>query len=134
MDRPDSPAAYRLIAKDKSTDTKVLLFRDSLEVEKLDHLKVAYDSMTNIENADESKISAMRVILLGVIGALWKKKHVYTVIQYKDAIGEEQTMVFDFEGDIDKVQPMIYHKMIEARIKAREAAEAAALGKAGVEW
>jgi hypothetical protein len=68
----------------KSADTKVLIFGDRLEVEKL-NLKVPYAAITKIENADESKISAMRVVLLGVIGALWKKKHVYTVIQYHDA-------------------------------------------------
>lgn len=99
----------------KSTDTKVLIYSDRLEVEKL-NLKIPYASMTNIENADESKISAMRVVLLGVIGALWKKKHVYTVIQYKDPLGEVQSMVFDFEKEIDKVQPIIYQKMITARM------------------
>jgi hypothetical protein len=99
----------------KPADTKVLLFNDRLEVEKLSHLKVAYKSMTNIENADESKISAMRVVLLGLIGALWKKKHTYTVIQYKDALNEQQTMIFDFDKDIDKVQPIIYQKMLDSR-------------------
>jgi hypothetical protein len=99
----------------KPTDTKVLLFSDRVEVEKLNHLKVAYKSMTNIENADESKISAMRVALLGIVGALWKKKHTYTIIQYKDVLGEQQTIVFDFEKDIDRVQPLIYQKMLETR-------------------
>jgi hypothetical protein len=99
----------------KPTDTRVLLFNDRIEVEKLNHLKVAYKSITNIENADESKISAMRVALLGIVGALWKKKHTYTVVQYKDVLGEQQTMVFDFEKDIDKVQPIIYQKMLESR-------------------
>jgi hypothetical protein len=99
----------------KATDTKVLIFGDRIEVEKLNHLKVPYKSMTNIENADESKISALRVVLLNVVGALWKKKHTYTVIQYKDALGEQQTMIFDFERQIDKVQPIIYQKMLDSR-------------------
>lgn len=119
QDRPD----FRFEAKyigghkmyPKPADTKVLLYSDWLEVERLNHLKVAYKSMTSIENADESKISAMRVVLLGLVGALWKKKHTYTVIQYKDAIGEQQTMVFDFDKDIDKVQPLIYQKMLDSR-------------------
>jgi hypothetical protein len=42
--------------------------------------------MTNIESANEDKISAFRVAMLGIVGGLWKKKHVYTVIQYKDEI------------------------------------------------
>lgn len=99
----------------KSTDTKVLIYKDKIVVEKL-NLEVPYLSMTNIENADEKKISAMRVVLLGVIGALWKKKHVYTVIQYKDALGEVQSMVFDFEKEIDKAQPLIYQRMLQARM------------------
>jgi hypothetical protein len=102
----------------KSVDTAILLFNDRMEIEKLNHLKVNYKSMTNIENADESKISAMRIVLLGIIGALWKKKHTYTVIQYKDILGELQTMVFDFDKDIDKVQPIIYQKMLESRASA----------------
>ena len=47
---------------------------------------VLYQSMTNIESANEDKISAFRVAMLGIVGGLWKKKHVYTVIQYKDKI------------------------------------------------
>lgn len=98
----------------KATDTKVLIYKDKVEVEKL-NLQVPYTAMTHIENADEKKISAMRVVLLGLIGALWKKKHVYTVIQYIDALNEEQSLVFDFDKDIDKAQPIIYQKMLQAK-------------------
>lgn len=101
----------------KSTDTKVLIFKDRLEMEKL-NLQVKYSAMTNIENADEKKISALRVVLLGVIGALWKKKHVYTVVEYNDALGEHQALVFDFDKDIDKAKPAIYQKMLQSRQEA----------------
>lgn len=77
--------------------------------------------MTNIENANEDKISAMRVAALGlvflplaIVGAMWKKKHVYTVIQYKDEIGEKTT-VLDFRNKIDEAQPLIYHKMLDSK-------------------
>jgi len=43
--------------------------------------------MYKIETANEDKISAFRVAMLGIVGKLWKKKHVYTVIQYKDEVG-----------------------------------------------
>jgi hypothetical protein len=101
----------------KSTDTKVLIYKDRIHIERL-NLQVKYSSMTNIENADEKKISALRVVLLGVIGALWKKKHIYSVIQYNDVLGEHQTLVFDFDHDIDKAQPAIYQKMLESRLEA----------------
>ena len=77
--------------------------------------------MTNIQNMDEKKISALRVVGLGlvfvplaIVGAVWKKKHIYTVIQYNDA---ELTVVLDFGRLIDKLQPFIYRKMLEYRNK-----------------
>ncbi len=71
--------------------------------------------MTSIVNTDEKKIAAMRVVLLGVVGLLWKKKHLYTVIQYVDPLSEQQNLVFDFENKIEEVQPLIYNKVIAAR-------------------
>lgn len=98
----------------KSKDVKVLIYADRIKVTEL-NIDVLYSSVSNIENADESKISAMRVVLLGVVGALWKKKHVYTVVQYTDPLNEKQTLIFDFEKDMDKAQPLIYQKVLESR-------------------
>jgi len=74
--------------------------------------------MTNIENMDEKKISALRVVGLGqvflplaIVGALWKKKKIYTVIEYNDGI-DTQSLVLDFEKNLEKKQPIIYQKMI----------------------
>jgi len=75
---------------------------------------VSYESMYKIETANEDKISAFRVAMLGNVGGLWKKKHVYTVIQYKDEVGEK-TIVLDFGKRIDEVQPLIYQNMLESR-------------------
>jgi len=89
--------------------------------EKKPTLIISYQSITNIENMDEKRISALRVVALGlifvplaIVGALWKKKHVYTVIQYKDEISE-RTIVLDFGKKIDEAQPLIYHKMLESK-------------------
>ena len=70
--------------------------------------------MTNIESANEDKISAFRVAMLGIVGGLWKKKHVYTVIQYKDEV-DEKTIALDFGKKIDEAQPLIYHNMLESQ-------------------
>ena len=75
--------------------------------------------MTNIESANEDKISAFRVAMLGIVGGLWKKKHVYTVIQYKDEV-DEKTIALDFGKKIDEAQLLIYHNMLESR-KNKEA-------------
>jgi len=56
-------------------------------VKKKPSIIVPYESMYKIETANEDKISAFRVAMLGIVGKLWKKKHVYTVIQYKDEVG-----------------------------------------------
>jgi hypothetical protein len=71
-------------------------------------------SMTNIENMDDQKISALRVIGFGIIGALWKQQHRYTVIQYKDETGEKN-IVLDFGKYIEEAQPLIYQKMIDVK-------------------
>lgn len=82
--------------------------------EKKPTLIISYQSMTNIENANEARISAMRVAMLGIVGGLWKKKHIYTVFQYKDEIGEK-TIVLDFGNKIEEAQPLIYHKMLDSK-------------------
>jgi hypothetical protein len=97
----------------KQKHTKVKVYGDGIELEAL-KLTVPYSSMTNIENMDDKKISAIRVVALGVIGVLWKKKVVYTVIQYNDGV-DEQTIMLDFGKEIDKIQPLIYQKMLVAK-------------------
>ena len=63
---------------------------------------------------DEQKISALRVIGFGIIGALWKKQLRYTVIQYKDETSEKN-IVLDFGKYIEEAQPLIYQKMIDSK-------------------
>jgi hypothetical protein len=70
--------------------------------------------MTDIANIDKEKISAGRVVGLGlilpdlaIVGALWKKNHRYTVIQYKDGI-DTPSIIIDFGEYIDEAQPLIY--------------------------
>jgi hypothetical protein len=70
--------------------------------------------MTSIENMDEKKISADRVVMLGVVGALWKKTHIYTIIRYKDEL-DEHKIILDFGDNVEYAQGLIYKKMLEAR-------------------
>ena len=93
--------------------TPVSIYSDKIEVGALG-LQIPYSSMTNIENMDEQKISALRVIGFGIIGALWKKKHSYTVIQYRDG-SDDVTIVLDFRDNIDSAQPLIYGRMLSFR-------------------
>ena len=86
-------------------------------------LKIPYANMIDIVNMDEQKISALRVVGLGlvivplaIIGAMWKKKQIYTVIQYRDEM-DKQTIVLDFGKHIQELQPFIYRKRLEHRMK-----------------
>jgi len=98
-------------------NVQIFFYNDRMELGQKQEkpvLIIPYSSIINIENMDDKKISADRVIMLGIIGALWKKRHIYTVIQYKDKI-EDQKIVLDFEEYVDSAQQFIYNKMIEAR-------------------
>jgi hypothetical protein len=103
-----------------SKDSKVFLYDNRIELHFYDGydykptIIVPHQSLDNIESANEDKISAFRVAMLGIVGGLWKKKHVYTVIQYKDEIGAK-TIVLDFGKNINEAQPLIYKKMVESR-------------------
>ena len=107
----------------KSVDTKISVYSDRIDIEKPLNLNIPYSKITKIENMDEKKISALRVVGLGlvflplaIVGALWKKRRVYTVFEYDDGL-DTQTMVFDFEKHLEKMQPIIYHKVMQERSK-----------------
>ena len=75
--------------------------------------------MQNIENTNEKKISALRVIVLGlifvplaIVGALWKKNHIYTIIRFRDYF-DDQMIILDFDQNIDSAQSVIYKRMLE---------------------
>ncbi len=96
-----------------STDTKTYIYNDQVEIEN-PQLTIPFSAMTNIENADKEKISLFRVVMFGVVGALWKKNHIVTVIQYRDEI-DDHTIVVDFDVYIDDAQSLNYRKKLEFR-------------------
>lgn len=103
----------------KGGETMIFLYEDRFELgskKEKTVLSIPYSDIIYLENMDETKISAERVVMLGVVGALWKKRHVYTVIRYREEM-DEQTIVLDFEDNIEKLQPYIYRKMLEYRKK-----------------
>jgi hypothetical protein len=107
----------------RPTDTRMSFYDDRIELEK-PNLVIPYSAMKNLENFDEKKISAKRVVALGlvavplaIVGAMWKKNHIYTVIQYQDEM-DDHTIVVDFEEYLDEAQPLIYRKMLELRKRA----------------
>jgi hypothetical protein len=123
---PDNPYFYfvRYLGGHKAfptpTDTKMHFYYDRVEIDN-PKLVVPYRNMQNIENTNEKKISALRVIVLGLIfvplailGALWKKNHIYTIIRFRDYF-DDQMIVLDFDQNIDSAQSVIYKRMLEFR-------------------
>ena len=111
----------------KKTDADVRLFQDCIEIQfgKIHKNKIIipYRSIPDLSNEDEKRITKTRAVLLGitVIGIipdlLWKKRFVYTVIEYTDELGIKQTVIVDFHRNAERAQQSIYGKMIEARSK-----------------
>jgi hypothetical protein len=123
---PDNPYFYfvRYLGGHKAfptpTDTKMHFYYDRVEIDN-PKLVVPYRNMQNIENTNEKKISALRVIVLGlifvplaIVGALWKKNHIYTIIRFRDYF-DDQMIVLDFDQNIDSAQSVIYKRMLEFR-------------------
>ena len=123
---PDNPNFYyiRYLGGHKAfptpADTKMHFYYDRVEIDN-PKLVVPYRHMQNIENTNEKKISALRVIVLGlifvplaIVGALWKKDHIYTIIRFRDYF-DDQMIVLDFDQNIDSAQSVIYKRMLEFR-------------------
>jgi hypothetical protein len=57
----------------------------------------------------------------------WKKKDVYTIIEYLDGFNQKQVLVFDFGEHIQEAQQMIYDRMLASHFARDKLLEGAAL-------
>jgi len=95
----------------KSRNVEVTLLSEEIKVSGID-FDITYSTITNVENVDDKKIELKRIVLLGIAGALWKKKLLYTVIDYVDELDQKQSVLFDFAKNIEEVQQLIYNKTL----------------------
>lgn len=79
------------------------------------NITVPYSTITNIESMTEQQMKLGRVLAFGIIGALWKKKQLYTLIEFKNEHDIACGIVLDLDRAIEKVQSLIYEKMIESK-------------------
>jgi hypothetical protein len=100
-------------AAPKSKNTSVLFFPDRIEIKEIG-LTIPFRSIINVENQDAERITKTRVLLLGLIGVFWKKRYLYTVLEYDDGL-EKQFVILDFHREVNRVQGLINQKMIEFR-------------------
>jgi hypothetical protein len=98
----------------KKKDTEIWVYPDRIFLKKLE-LDIPFTSMTNIENSDTERLTKTRMILVPfLLGFFWKKKYLYTVIDYNDGISE-QSIVLDLHRGVEKVQQILYRRMIASR-------------------
>ena len=104
------------------SSTTMHFYEDRIEVDS-PKLVISYRSMKNIENMTEKRISIFRVVALGlifvplaIVGALWKKNHIYTIIRFSDD-SDDQMIIVDFDKNLDSAQSVIYNRMLEFRNK-----------------
>lgn len=77
------------------------------------NIVVPYSQIKDVGNSNETKRHEDWAAL-GLLGLLWKKKYIYTIITYYDGI-DDQTIVIDFENNLEYAQNLIYTKMLEFR-------------------
>jgi hypothetical protein len=70
----------------------------------------------------QDKLTAARLLLVGLFAFAWKKKQMFMVLTYEDDLGLVQNPVFHIEKDkINEVQPTIYQRMMNARMVQKRA-------------
>lgn len=108
----------------KSQKIMLFLLPDKLVIQELD-FELPYSSIKQIENTNEEKIKALRVVGLGLIwlplgiaGLFWKKKTIFTHLVYQDELGMNASIILDFGKNINEVQREIYQRAVAARKKS----------------
>ena len=92
----------------KKRDVKIELCETCLEIPELD-LSIPYGDIKKIENTTRDKMSAGRVLLLGVVGALWKKEQILTVLTVQTDT-TSLNLVFKFDN-VEEAQGAIYDRI-----------------------
>lgn len=96
----------------KSMDCRINLMDSYVEISEFP-IQIPYADIVNIQSQTQEKITAKRLLLVGILAIAWKKKKLYMVLTYKeDSI--EHNMIFDVDK-IEEVQPAIYRQMMAAR-------------------
>jgi hypothetical protein len=100
-------------------DTDVLIFHDRIVLDKL-QIDIPFSSMSNVENSDAERLTKTRMILTPFfLGFFWKKKYLYTVIDYHDGI-DNQSVILDLHRSVEKAQGVIYQRMLSSRRRQQQ--------------
>jgi hypothetical protein len=93
--------------------TEVFFYEDRLEIGGYG-LKIYYNKIRDISNSKDRKRHD-DWFALGIVGYfLWKKDHIYTLIEYDNGV-DIQKIILDFDNNANYAQGLIYKKMLEGR-------------------
>jgi hypothetical protein len=83
---------------------------------------IPYKNMTEVENVDAGKkvdmdrVFGLSLVTLGIgsiVGLLWKRHAILTVLKYSDEDSKPQTITLDFMGNTEYAQPLLVKKFRE---------------------
>ena len=96
----------------KPMDVSIIVNPEFLEIPEFP-ARIAYSAISSVQSVGKDKLSAMRLLFVGILAFAWKKKQTFMVLTYKDEIGMTQNPVFDIaKGKVNEVQPVIYQHMM----------------------
>ncbi|MGH9985756.1 MAG: hypothetical protein ACRD8W_17570 [Nitrososphaeraceae archaeon] len=103
-----------------SRKTDIYFNEDNIVIKNPD-LTIPFKEILNITNMDEERITTARILLTGpLLGLLWKKQFLYTVIEYFDGL-VFQNVIIDFGDDIaEDVQHVIYERMRNKKLQQQK--------------
>jgi hypothetical protein len=85
----------------QSTYSEVYFYEDRIELQAY-KLKIPFNQIKKVDSTREWK-QHEDVHSLGIMGLLWKRNAVYTVIEYNDGV-DDQTVVIDFRNNANYAQ------------------------------
>lgn len=105
----------------KDSDGKLYLYADPenkvvFESKKV-NLEIPFNIIKESKMLTEKEVRARRVLLTGIIGLAWKKKHKMLVIDFQDKLGDTQSPVFE-SGKIDELSSNLYNLRLKTQSKA----------------
>ena len=97
------------MAYPEQTYSEIYYYEDRMELSAY-RIIIPFNQIKHIDNTRERKRHE-DWIALGLVGLLWKKNVVYTIIEYNDESGQSQKIVLDFGNKANYAQGLIYNKM-----------------------
>jgi hypothetical protein len=113
-----------VLSSDKSYPTEegayVNFYEDRVVIDLLkskDQTVIPYKNMTEIQNVDAGKkFDLERIFVLSpLVGLLWKRHAIITVVKYSDDTSEPQTIALDFIHNTKYAQPLLDNRKLRQR-------------------